>query len=120
MHDMKRVVVTGIGIWSCIGQDLQTVTESLQQGHSGIIFDASRIEFGLLSGLVGNVPKPNLRPLLPRRNRITLSVDAEYAFMAISQALEQAKITDAFLRHNETGIIWGNDGESFEICLFKQ
>ena len=43
---MKRVVVTGMGIWSCIGQDLQTVTESLRQGRSGIIFDPKRIEYG--------------------------------------------------------------------------
>ena len=47
-----------MGIWSCIGQNLQTVTESLEQGHSGIIFDPKRIEYGLQSGLVGSVPRP--------------------------------------------------------------
>ena len=52
----NRVVITGMGIWSCIGQDLQTVTESLKQGRSGIIFDPQRIEYGLHSGLTGNVP----------------------------------------------------------------
>ena len=107
---MKRVVVTGMGIWSCIGQDLQSVTESLKQGRSGIIFDPQRIEYGLHSGLTGNVPRPNLKPLLPRKYRATMSEDAEYAYMAARQAFEQAGIEDTYLRQNEVGIIFGNDG----------
>ena len=109
---MKRVVVTGMGIWSCIGQDLQSVTESLKQGRSGIIFDPQRIEFGLHSGLTGNVPRPNLKPLLPRKYRATMSEDAEYAYMAARQAFEQAGIEDTYLRQNEVGIIFGNDGNT--------
>ena len=107
---MKRVVITGMGIWSCIGQDLQTVTESLKLGRSGIIFDPKRIEYGLHSGLTGNVPRPNLKPLLPRKYRATMSEDAEYAYMAAKQAFEQAGVDDTYLRENEVGIIFGNDG----------
>lgn len=107
---MKRIVVTGMGIWSCIGQDLQSVTESLKQGRSEIIFDPQRIEYGLHSGLTGNVPRPNLKPLLPRKYRATMSEDAEYAYMAARQAFEQAGIEDTYLRQNEVGIIFGNDG----------
>ena len=109
---MKRVVVTGMGIWSCIGQDLQTVTESLKQGRSGIIFDPQRIKYGLHSGLTGNVPRPNLKPLLPRKYRATMSEDAEYAYMAAKQAFEQAGIEDTYLHQNEVGIIFGNDGNA--------
>ena len=105
----RRVVVTGMGIWSCIGQDLQTVTESLKQGRSGIIFDPSRIDYGLQSGLVGNVPRPDLKPLLPRKFRATMSEDAEYAYMATCQAFEQAGISDNYLCKNEVGIIFGSD-----------
>ncbi len=107
---MKRVVVTGMGIWSCIGQDLQTVTESLRQGRSGIIFDPKRIEYGLQSGMVGKVPCPDLKPLLPRKFRATMSDDAEYAYMAVRQAFGQAGITDDYLLKNEVGCVWGNDG----------
>ena len=107
---MKRVVITGMGIWSCIGQDLQTVTESLKLGRSGIIFDPKRIEYGLHSGLTGNVPRPDLKPLLPRKYRATMSEDAEYAYMAAKQAFEQAGVDDTYLRENEVGIIFGNDG----------
>lgn len=106
---MKRVVVTGMGIWSCIGQDLQSVTESLKQGRSGIIFDPKRIEYGLHSGLVGNVPRPDLKPLLPRKFRATMSEDSEYAYMAARQAFEQAGISDEYLHHNEVGVVFGND-----------
>ncbi len=110
---MKRVVVTGMGIWSCIGQDLQTVTESLKAGRSGIIFDPKRIEYGLQSGLVGNVPRPDLKPLLPRKFRATMSEDAEYAYMAARQAFAQAGIDDEYLRQNKVGIIWGSDGNPY-------
>lgn len=109
---MKRVVVTGMGIWSCIGQDLESVTESLKQGHSGIVFDPKRIEYGFHSGLTGNVPRPNLKPLLPRKYRATMSEDAEYAYMAARQAFTQAGIEDTYLRNNEVGIIFGNDGNT--------
>lgn len=109
---MKRVVITGMGIWSCIGQDLQTVTENLQQGRSGIIFDPKRIEFGLHSGLTGDMPRPDLKPLLPRKYRATMSEDAEYAYMAARQAFGQAGIEDNYLRQNEVGIIFGNDGNT--------
>ena len=107
---MKRVVITGMGIWSCIGQDLQTVTESLKLGRSGIIFDTQRIEYGLHSGLTGNVPRPDLKPLLPRKYRATMSEDTEYAYMAAKQAFEQAGVDDTYLRENEVGIIFGHDG----------
>ena len=109
---MKRVVVTGMGIWSCIGQDLQSVTESLRMGRSGIVFDPKRIEYGLHSGLTGNVPRPNLKPLLPRKYRVTMSEDAEYAYMAARQAFAQAGIEDGYLQENEMGVIFGNDGNS--------
>ena len=99
-----------MGIWSCIGQDLQTVTESLKLGRSGIIFDPARIEYGLHSGLTGNVPRPNLKPLLPRKYRATMSEDAEYAYMAAWQAFAQAGIEESYLRENEVGIVFGNDG----------
>ena len=116
---MRRVVVTGMGIWSCIGQDLQTVTESLKQGKSGIVFDSKRIEYGLQSGLVGNVPRPNLKPLLPRKFRATMSEDSEYAYMAARQAFEQAGISDEYLRRNEVGIIFGNDGNTHQMDVYE-
>ncbi|MBR4704483.1 MAG: beta-ketoacyl-[Paludibacteraceae bacterium] len=111
---MRRVVITGMGIWSSIGQDLQTVTESLKKGRSGIIFDSSRIEYGLQSGLVGNVPCPDLKPFLSRADRIMLSEDAEYAYMAACQALQQAGLNENYRQNNEMGILWANDANSHQ------
>lgn len=110
--NMKRVVVTGMGIWSCIGQDLQSVTDSLKAGRSGIIFDPKRIEYGLHSGLVGNVPRPDLKPLLPRKFRATMSEDSEYAYMAARQAFKQSGISEGYLHQNEVGVIFGNDANA--------
>ena len=107
---MRRVVVTGMGIWSCIGQSLDEVTESLRQGKSGIISDPSRLEYGLKSAFVGNVPKPDLKPLLARKFRVNLSDDAEYAYMAAREAFHTAGISDEFLLENEVGMVFGNDG----------
>ena len=107
---MKRVVVTGMGIWSCIGQDLQTVTDSLKNGRSGIVFNPARIEYGMQSGIAADVPKPKLKSLLPRAFRATMSEDAEYAYMAARQAFEKAGVNDEYLRLNEVGIVFGNDG----------
>lgn len=109
---MKRVVVTGMGIWSSIGQDLNTVTESLKKGRSGIVYDEERVKRGLHTGLIGNVPVPDLKPLLPRKYRATMSEDAEYAYMAARQAFEQAGISSPYLDENEVGIIFGTDGNT--------
>ena len=110
----RRVVITGMGIWSSIGQDLPTVTESLKQGRSGIVFDHDRIEYGMRTGLIVNVPFANLKPLLPHSQRATMSEDTCFAYMAARQALEHAQMDDAYLRANEVGVIFGNDGNSSE------
>ncbi len=115
---MRRVVVTGLGIWSCIGQDLLTVTKSLRQGRSGIVFDPKRIEYGLQSGLVGNVPIPNVKAELQRYFRDKMSDDGMYAYCAAKQALTLAHVTDEYLLKNSMGILWGNDGNPSEISHF--
>lgn len=109
---MRRVVVTGMGIWSCIGQDLKTVTENLKQGRSGIVFDNERIEYGLQSGLIGNVPYPELKSILPRQYRAIMTGDTMYAYMATREALSQSRISTEDLKKNPVGILFGNDGNS--------
>lgn len=107
---MRRVVVTGMGIWSCLGQNLKEVSLSLKEGKSGIISDKGRLDFGLRSALVGNVPTPDLKQFLNRRTRANMSEDSGYAYMAAREAFAVAGITDEYLHDNEVGIIFGNDG----------
>ena len=106
---MKRVVVTGMCIWSCIGQDLQTVTESLRQGRSGIGVRPERKQLGYHALLTGIVPRPDLKPLLDRRLRNALSEEAEYAYMATREALKNACIDADYCLQNEIGVVFGND-----------
>lgn len=105
----RRVVITGIGIWSCLGNDIDEVKTSLYEGKSGIVLDEERLKYGFRSGLTGKVDKPVLKGLLDRRQRANMSEEAEYAFMASKQALEQAKVSEQYLLDNEVGCIFGND-----------
>ncbi len=106
---MNRVVITGMGIYSCIGLNQQSVLESLKTGRSGIIFDQERKDFGYRSGLVGLVPRPELKGMLDRRARIMLPEEGEYAYIAALEAFEQAKITEDIIQDRQCGIIFGND-----------
>lgn len=65
----KRVVITGMGIWSCIGTTLDEVRDSLYNGKSGIVFNAERKSLGFRSALCTDVPKPDLKPFIPRNQR---------------------------------------------------
>src|SRR5258708_28267504 len=106
---MNRVVITGIGIYSCIGKNLDEVRDSLYQGKSGIIFDPVRKEFGYRSGLTGFVEKPNLKGLLDRRARIMLPEQGEYAYIATLEALRQAGIDQDYIKQREIGLFYCND-----------
>lgn len=108
----RRVVITGMGIWSCIGKNKEEVTESLRTGRSGIGLDPERITYGYRSGLTGLVERPKLKGVIDRRQRVGLSEEAEYAYMAAKEAFEQAGVSDQYLRDNEVGIIFGNDSSA--------
>lgn len=112
---MNRVVITGIGIYSCIGKNLDEVRDSLYHGKSGIVFEEARKEFGYRSGLTGMVERPQLKSMLDRRARIMLPEQGEYAYMATIEALKGAGIDQEFLDHHETGIIYGNDSSATAV-----
>ena len=108
----RRVVVTGMGIWSCLGTNLEEVRQSLYEGRSGIGVDPQRIEYGYQSALTGIVQQPALKGLLHRRMRAGLSEEAEYAYMAARECFCQAGIDDDFLLQHEVGVIFGNDSSA--------
>ncbi len=104
-----RVVITGMGIYSCIGKNLAEVKKSLYHGKSGIILSPERKEFGYRSGLTGFVEKPNLKGVLDRRARIMMPEHAEYAYVATREAMQEAGLDESYFEKNEVGIIYGND-----------
>ena len=109
----KRVVVTGMGIWSCIGTNIETVKKSLYDGKSGIGLQPERLTYGYRSGLTGIVEIPVItKQMLDRHTRAGMSEEAQYAYMASRQAFEQAQISDTYLREHEVGCIFGNDSSA--------
>ena len=110
---MRRVVITGMGIWSCLGTDIGTVRQSLYEGKSGIGLKSERLEYGYRSGLTGIVETPVItKQMVDRHTRAGMSEEAQYAYMASRQAFEQAHVTDDYLRENEVGCIFGNDSSA--------
>jgi 3-oxoacyl-[acyl-carrier-protein] synthase-1 len=109
---MNRVVITGLGVYSCIGKNKAEVHESLLAGRSGIILDPARKAAGYRSGLTGFVERPQLKGVLDRRARIMLPEQGEYAYMATIEALAQAGIAHDYMDEREVGIIYGNDSSA--------
>jgi 3-oxoacyl-[acyl-carrier-protein] synthase I len=111
----NRVVVTGIGIYSCLGENLDEVSKSLYAGKSGIAFDQMRKDFGFRSGLTGMVKEPDLKPFLSRRQRLGMHQPAIYAYMSTKEAMENAGLDIGYLEKTETGIIFGNDSTAASV-----
>lgn len=107
-----RVVITGMGIYSCIGKNKEEVLQSLFEGKSGIGIAPDRKEMGYRSSLCGILEKPNLKGLLDRRQRLCLPEHGQYAFLATTEALAQAGIDNEYLLKNEVGILYGNDSSA--------
>ena len=112
---MGRVVITGMGIYSCIGKNLDEVKESLYNGNSGIIYDKGREEFGFRSCLTGMVEPVTLKKELHRRQRVSMGEESKYAYVATIEALKNANINQEFIDNNEVGIIYGNDSTSKSV-----
>lgn len=109
---MNRVVITGIGIYSSIGKNIDEVTASLREGKSGIVIDKERKEYGFQSGLTGKLDRPQLKGVLDRRSRVCMPQHAEFSYMSTSEALKLANITPEYISRNEIGILFGNDSST--------
>lgn len=110
---MHRVVITGMGIWSCLGTDLNSVAQSLHDGKSGIGIQPERLTYGYRSALTGIVPEPVItKKDINRHTRAGMSEEARYAYMASRQAFAQAGVDDAYLLDHEVGCIFGNDSSA--------
>lgn len=101
-----------MGIYSCLGKNLEEVKESLYQGKSGIGLDLDRKEMGYRSCLTGIIEEPELKGKLTRRERIQLSEQAKYAYVATAEAMEVAGLTIEDFEKREVGILFGNDSSA--------
>ncbi len=108
---MRRVVVTGIGIVSCLGSDKQTVLESLREGRSGIRFRPEYKEMGLRSHIAGWIDL-DLPSLIDRKILRFMGDAAAYGYLSMEQAIADAGLKDEDVSNIRTGIIMGAGGSS--------
>lgn len=104
-----------MGIYSTIGKNLDEVRASLYLGKSGIGLDLSRKELGFRSALTGILERPQMKGLLDRRQRVGMPEQADYAYIATMEALNQAGIGQDYLTHIGAGIMYGNDSSAIPV-----
>ncbi|GGY68658.1 beta-ketoacyl-ACP synthase I [Marinobacter zhanjiangensis] len=107
---MRRVVVTGMGIVSCLGNSTEDVTASLKQGKSGIRFNDTYKELGFRSQICGAVDVDT--SVIDRKMRRFMGESAMYAYLSLEQAIAQSGLTPEMVSNDRTGLIAGSGGAS--------
>lgn len=108
---MKRVVVTGLGVVSCIGNDSKQVTESLRTGRSGIRHNSEYAELGFRSQVSGQ-PNIDTSEHIDRKALRFMGDAAAYATISMQQAINDAGLTRAEVSNERTGVVAGSGGAS--------
>ncbi|HCS63987.1 MAG TPA: beta-ketoacyl-ACP synthase I [Cellvibrio sp.] len=108
---MKRVVVTGMGIVSCLGNDKDAVLDALRAGRSGIKFQETYKEMGFRSHVAGSVDI-NLSELIDRKILRFMGDAAAYAYLSMQQAIADSGLSEDQVSNDRTGIIMGSGGAS--------
>jgi 3-oxoacyl-[acyl-carrier-protein] synthase-1 len=108
---MRRVVVTGIGIVSPIGNNVAEVTDSLRQGRSGIVFCDEYAERGFRSHVHG-APQIDMDDMIDRKLRRFMGDGAAYSYIAMGEAIKDAGLSEAEVSHERTGLVMGSGGPS--------
>jgi len=108
---MRRIAITGMGITSCLGNDLDTVSRSLREGRSGIRTLQDSVERGLRSQ-VGGAVELDLDAVIDRKLKRFMSDAAAYSYVAMRDAIAQADLSEDLVSHPRTGLIAGSGGGS--------
>lgn len=108
---MKRVVITGLGIVSCLGNDKKSVTDSLREGKSGIRFQQEYKDMGMRSHVAGSVDI-DIDAHIDRKVKRFMGDAAAYAYIAMQQAIDDASLTPELVSTPRTGLIMGSGGGS--------
>jgi len=108
---MKRVVISGIGIVSCLGNNKEAVLDSLQQGRSGIKFKQEYADVGMRSQVAGSIDI-DITELIDRKVRRFMGDAAAFAYISMQQAIDDAKLDESLVSNIRTGLIMGSGGAS--------
>lgn len=107
----RRVVVTGLGITSCLGTDVNAVTESLREGRSGISFQQEHVDVGMKSHVAGSIDI-DLSEHIDRKQLRFMGHAAAYAFLSMNQAINDSGLDESMVSNVRTGIVAGSGGAS--------
>ena len=113
---MRRVVVTGMGIVSSLGNNKSEVLDSLHEGRSGITFNQEYADHGLRSNVAGSV-KLNVQELIDRKLLRFMASGHAYAWIAMQEAIADASLPPELVSNVRTGLIVGAGGTSTESML---
>ena len=117
---MKRVVITGVGIVSSLGNNKEDVTASLFEGRSGIVSAPEYVENGLRSQVHGAVKDLNFSELIDRKQLRFMGDAAAYSYIAMKQAVEDSGLSEEQVSNPRTGLIAGSGGGGVAFMIVKK
>ena len=115
---MRRVVVTGLGIISCIGNNKVEVLDSLLNTKSGIVFSEDHKKYNFRSQVVGTIKNLNLDEHIDRKQKRFMGGGSAYNFIALKEAIKESGLEEKDISNEKTGIIMGSGGPSIKNVVF--
>ena len=115
---MRRVVVTGIGIVSCIGNNKTEVLDSLLKTKSGIVFSEEHKKYNFRSQVIGAVKNLEIEKHIDRKIRRFMGEGSAYSYIALKEAIEESGLEEKEISNEQTGIIMGSGGPSIKNVYF--
>ena len=115
---MRRVVITGIGIVSCIGNNKAEVLDSLLNTKSGIVFSEEHKKYNFRSQVVGSIKNLDIEKHIDRKIRRFMGDGSAYNFIALKEAIEESGLEEKDISNEKTGIVMGSGGPSIKNVYF--
>ena len=115
---MRRVVVTGLGIVSCIGNNKDEVLKSLLNTKSGIVFSEEHKKYNFRSQVVGTIKNLNLDEHIDRKQKRFMGGGSAYNFISLIEAIKESGLEEKDISSEKTGIIMGSGGPSIKNVVF--
>ena len=115
---MRRVVVTGLGIVSCIGNNKVEVLDSLLNTKSGIVFSEEHKKYNFRSQVVGSIKNLNLDEHIDRKQKRFMGGGSAYNFISLKEAIKESGLEEKDISSEKTGIIMGSGGPSIKNVVF--
>ena len=115
---MRRVVVTGLGIVSCIGNNKIEVLDSLLNTKSGIVFSEEHKKYNFRSQVIGTIKNLNLDEHIDRKQKRFMGEGSAFNFIALKEAIKESGLEEKDISNEKTGIVMGSGGPSIKNVVY--